>query len=67
MTCAFFGHKDSPDSIKPLLEKEIRKLIESGGYSEFLVGNQGRFDAMAYSTIKRLQTEYPAIHCYRKL
>ena len=48
MTCAFFGHKESPDSIKPLLEEEIRRLIENEGYEEFLVGNQGRFDAMVY-------------------
>ena len=64
MTCALFGHKESPDSIKPLLEKEIRKLIENEGYEEFLVGNQGRFDAMVYTTLKRLQSEYPAIRCY---
>ena len=64
MTCALFGHKESPDSIKPLLENEIRKLIENEGYEEFLVGNQGRFDTMAYSALKRLQTEYPAIRCY---
>ena len=64
MTCAFFGHKESPDSIKPLLEEEIRKLIENEGYEEFLVGNQGRFDAMVYSTLKRLQSEYPAIRFY---
>ena len=61
MTCAFFGHKESPASIKPLLEKEIRRLIENEGYDEFLVGNQGQFDAMVYSTLKRLQTEYPSI------
>lgn len=64
MTCAFFGHKESPDSIKPLLEEEIRKLIENEGYEEFLVGNQGRFDAMVYTTLKRLQSEYPSIRCY---
>ena len=43
MTCAFFGHKDSPDSIRSLPEKEVRRLIEYEGYDEFLVGNQGRF------------------------
>ena len=64
MTCAFFGHKESPDSIKPLLEEEIRKLIENEGYEEFLVGNQGRFDAMVYTTLKRLQVEHPTIRFY---
>ena len=29
MTCAFFGHKESPDSIKPLLEEEIRNGRQS--------------------------------------
>lgn len=46
MTCAFFGHKNAPAAIEPLLEKEIRRLIENEGYHEFLVGNQGQFDAM---------------------
>jgi len=61
MTCTFFGHREVPSTIKPLLEKEIRRLIESEGYNEFLVGNQGQFDAMAYSTLKHLQTDYPQI------
>ena len=64
MTCAFFGHKESPASIKPLLEKEIRRLIENEGYDEFLVGNQGHFDAMVFSTLKALKAEYPAIRYY---
>ena len=64
MTCAFFGHKESPDSIKPLLEEEIRRLIESEGYDEFLVGNQGQFDAMVFSTLKSLKAEYPSIRYY---
>lgn len=64
MTCAFFGHKETPASVKPLLEKEIRRLIENEGYDEFLVGNQGQFDAMVFSTLKALKTEYPAIRYY---
>lgn len=64
MTCAFFGHKESPASVKPLLEKEIRRLIENEGCDEFLVGNQGQFDAMVYSMLKSLKTEYPSIRCY---
>lgn len=64
MTCAFFGHKETPVSVKSMLEKEIRRLIENEGYDEFLVGNQGQFDAMVYTTLKRLQSEYPAIRFY---
>ena len=64
MTCAFFGHRESPDFIKPLLEEEIRKLIKNEGYKEFLVGNQGRFDAMVYTTLKQLQGEYHTIRFY---
>ena len=64
MTCAFFGHRESPDFIKPLLEEEIRKLIKNEGYKEFLVGNQGQFDAMVYTTLKQLQGEYPTIRFY---
>ena len=64
MTCAFFGHKDAPASIKPLLENAIRNLIEVEAYDEFLVGNQGKFDAMVYSALHKLRTEYPEIRFY---
>ena len=63
MTCAFFGHKETPSSIKHLLEEEIRRMIEDEGCDNFLVGNQGQFDAMVYSVLKQLRSDYPFIRC----
>lgn len=61
MTCALFGHREPPDAIQALLEKEVRKMIERESCTEFLVGHQGRFDAMAYSLLRRIQPEYPTM------
>lgn len=61
MVCCFFGHKDSPVSIKPALEQAIEDLIIAKGVDSFLVGNQGTFDAMALYALRRLKQKYPYI------
>ena len=63
MTCCFFGHKDTPHSIRGQLEKTLIDLIENKGVDCFLVGNQGSFDAMAQGILKELKLRYPEI-CY---
>ena len=59
--CCFFGHRNAPDSIKTLLEKEIENLIISGIADSFYVGNQGNFDLMVYKCLKELSKKYPNI------
>ena len=61
MTCTFFGHRDTPDSVKRILEKTVRDLIENRGVDNFYVGNHGRFDVMVYSVLKQMKKEYPHI------
>ena len=51
MICTFFGHRDAPESIKPLLRKVLLKLIENQGITQFYVGHQGNFDTMARSLL----------------
>ena len=46
MICTFFGHRDAPESIKPLLRKVLLNLIENQGITQFYAGNQGNFDAI---------------------
>lgn len=53
--CALFGHHDSPDSIRPMLKQEICSVLEVEPDCCFLVGNQGRFDALALSVFKELE------------
>lgn len=46
LICTFFGHRDTPDIVKPLLREVLLDLIEDHGVKQFYVGNQGNFDAM---------------------
>ena len=61
MTCCFFGHKDAPSSIYEKLEEAVEKIIVEDGVSSFLVGNQGQFDSMALSALRKLKLKYPHI------
>lgn len=53
--CALFGHHDSPDYIRPVLRQKICSVLEVEPDCCFLVGNQGRFDALALSVFKELE------------
>lgn len=52
MVCAFFGHRDYPFSIKPILEEEIEKLILVADVDTFFVGNKGMFDRTTHIALK---------------
>lgn len=61
--CTFFGHRDCPASVKPKLRAVLVELIEQKNVTRFYVGNQGSFDAMAYSVLQELSAHYPQIRC----
>ena len=61
MICAFFGHKDTPESIRPLLESAVKKIIERYPDITFYVGNNGNFDRMVLSVLKSLSEDFPTI------
>lgn len=50
--CTFFGHRDCPESIRPLLRAAIVDLIEKHRVRLFYVGNEGNFDRMARAYYK---------------
>jgi hypothetical protein len=60
MTVCFFGHKDTPETVRPFLEQEIERLIDCGAEC-FLVGNQGRFDGMVLGCLRRMVKKHPGI------
>lgn len=64
ISCTFFGHRDSPKELKPLLRKIITELIEYEGIKTFYVGNQGAFDFMVHDVLRELKLCYPEIHYY---
>ena len=64
MVVAFFGHKDTPSAVKPLLEQTVQRLIEENEEITFLVGTHGAFDLMVQSVLGQVARKYPQISCY---
>ena len=60
-SCCFFGHKDTPEDVKPELYAAIEELITQRSVSTFYVGNQGVFDAYVRAALRQLQKRYPHI------
>ena len=54
MICTFFGHGDSPDSVKNALKEAIMSLIKTRNVKMFFVGNNGNFDYMAQCVLKEV-------------
>lgn len=59
--CTFFGHRECPESITPLLHETIVDLIENKGVTMFYVGNQGQFDLIAAYVLRALKAQYEGI------
>lgn len=54
-TVSFFGHRviEDPLRIERQIEMLIRKLLKEKEYVEFLVGQDGEFDQIVSSTVRR--------------
>ena len=59
MVCAFFGHRDTPDTVLPLLRDTVERLIVDCGVDTFYVGREGNFDRMAARVLHQMQQIYP--------
>ena len=57
--CCFFGHKDTPESVKDDIYAAIEKLIVEYSVDTFYVGNQGCFDFYTRAALRQLQEKYP--------
>lgn len=57
-TCTFFGHKDTLQTIKPILKTAIINLIENEKVDSFYVGNQGGFDSITLDILIELSDLY---------
>lgn len=64
-TCFFIGHRDSPQSLAPILRNEVERHISHLGVTEFIVGMYGSFDQMAGRAVISLKREYPDIKLFR--
>ena len=58
-TCFFLGHRDAPDSLRPLLEESIVRHITAYGVTHFTVGQHGRFDALVMQALREAKRRHP--------
>lgn len=61
MNVTFFGHRKTPENVKPILRRILTNLIEEDSADIFYIGNQGDFDFMARQVLKELKEIYPHI------
>ena len=59
-SCTFFGHRDCPKTVMPLLQKAIAASVAEG-VAEFYVGNHGNFDAMALTCLRQWAAKQPHV------
>ena len=59
-SCTFFGHRECYDLDVSTLKKAIEELIVQG-VTTFYVGNQGHFDNLVLTSLKKLKTIYTHI------
>ena len=57
----FIGHSEISDSVFPFLISEIERHIIEYGVLEFIVGNYGEFDRMAFKAVKCIKNNYPNV------
>ncbi len=58
MTVTFFGHKDTPKEIEPILRSTLIDLIKNENVNAFYVGNNGNFDSMVRRQLEDLSHIY---------
>ena len=65
--CTFFGHRQCPQRIEPMLAKTVEELILEQGVTLFYVGGQGEFDSTVQRVLKKTQEKHPNIEWYEVL
>ena len=59
--CCFFGHRDCPEGVLPLLRAAVERAILQEGITLFYVGREGAFDALATKVLLQMAAKYPHI------
>ena len=62
--CFLFGHRDSPQSVKKLIESAVERHYLELGIHHFYVGGYGMFDSLAASAVKEVKQRHADICLY---
>ena len=60
-TCFFIGHRNAPETLRPLLYAAVERHITEYGVREFVVGHYGNFDAMALGAVRKAKERHPEV------
>ena len=60
-SCFFIGHRNAPETLRPLLDAAIERHISEYGVTEFIAGHYGSFDYMAAGAVKQAKKRHPEV------
>jgi len=60
-TCCFFGHRDTPSDVYPIVVAAIKKLVVEQDVQTFYVGSHGNFDRITTSAVREVKVQHPEI------
>ena len=60
-TCFFIGHRETSDSIFPVLVQAVERHITEYGVTEFVVGHYGNFDRLAARAVLKAKEHHPQV------
>ena len=63
MVITFFGHRETPPDVHPMLQAQIEAFIRRYNECIFYVGNHGHFDAMVIHILSNMKKRFPHIQC----
>ena len=63
-SCTFFGHRDCPSHVFPLLRAAVEQAILQDGVDTFYVGRERRFDEMAAKILSEMVEKYPHVRFF---
>lgn len=56
--CFFIGHRDTPEALRPLLNRSVERLIVEQAVKNFVVGYHGSFDRLAAQAVRTAKTRH---------
>ena len=60
-SCFFIGHRDTPNTLLPVLQEIIEQHIFEYHVTDFIVGHYGNFDCLAARAVISIKPKYPTI------